>query len=426
MNRILSGLLAILLIGSLIISCDTADTIFKTLDKSKLAPPLGLRAEPQNSKVTLYWFTSNYEKDFGGYYIFQAVGDYTRLTSDTTLSAAFVKVDSIPLLPPVDREVSRTISGLTNGVMYSFAIAAFKRDSREISYPSNVVATTPDVKVVTSREKLAPPLGLHSVTGNGKVSLFWYTSNYEETFQGYYIFRANGDLTSQSGDSSLTSAFTIVDSVQFNRYSSGLVNKTISNLSNGQTYSFAVVAYAFFGEQISYPSNIINDTPRPEINSVTLKSASTAQVPGDDSKAGFDFNTLTVVSVPAVGYTSTNGADIINEAFDPGSKGDIRSWLAGMNGGGLQGLGYMDNLDAADIAPADGYSEEGKSIAVLLGHVYAVKTGDNHYGKLIITNIGGAPDYSITFNAAFQTQAGNRNYKAIPEDISYLLGIKKN
>lgn len=423
MNRILYALLAIMLIGSLIISCDTASTIFKTLDKSKLAPPLGLRAEPQNVKVTLYWFTSNYEDDFAGYYVFKAVGDFSRQTNDSSLSSVFTKVDSIPLFPPVDREVSRTVAGLTNGVMYSFAVAAFNRDGDEISFPSNIVATTPDVKVVTSREKLSPPLGLHSVTGNGKVSLFWYTSNYEDAFQGYYIFKASGDLTNQTGDSSLTSAFTVVDSIQFNGYSDGLANKTISNLTNGQTYSFAVVAYAFFGEQISYPSNIINDSPRPEINSVTLKSASTAQVTGDDAKAGFDFNTLTVVSVPATGYTNTNSADIINEAFDPSSAGDIRLWLAGMNGGGLQDLGYMDNLDGADVAPASGYSSQGKSIAVLVGHVYAVKTGDNHFGKLIVTNVGGAPDYAVSFNAAYQSQAGNRNYKPLPYDMNDLLGI---
>ena len=413
----------LLIVLSVYLACDEAGTIFKTLEKTKLAPPLGLKAEPQNQKVTLSWFTSNYEDDFGGYYIFQAIGDYSTQTNDSSLSAAFTKVDSIPLYPPVDREVSRTISDLTNGVKYSFAVAAFTQDGREISYPSNIVAATPNVKVTTSKEKLSPPLGLHSVTENGQVSLFWYTSNYEEIFQGYYIFQASGNLTAQTSDSSLSTAFAIVDSLPVNGASDGLVSKTIKNLTNGETYSFAVVAYAFFGEQISYPSNIIKDTPRPEISTVTLKSASTMQVAGDDSQAGFDFNTFTVVDVPTTGYTNTNGADIINEAFDPSSLGNIRAWIAGMNGGGLQDLGYMTELNDADFAPSDGYSEEGKSIAVLLGHVYAIKTGDDHFGKLIITNIGGAPDYEITFNAAFQMQAGNRNYKPLPYSMGYFLGI---
>ncbi len=412
----------VVLFAALLLACDGAEEIFKTLDKTKLVPPLGLRAEAQNQKVTLFWHTSNYEAKFAGYYIFMAEDDYTSQSSDSSLSPAFTKVDSIPLSPPVDREVNRTISGLTNGRTYSFAVTSFAKGGEKISYPSNVVAVAPEVKVTTSKQKLSPPLGLHSVTGNGQTTLFWHTSNYEDTFQGYYIFMAQGDLTGESADSSLSAAFTVVDSLPISGTSDDLVNKTVDNLGNGRTYSFAVAAYAFYGEQISYPSNIIKDTPRPAITTVTLKSASTGQVSGDDGRAGFDFDTFTVVSVPASGYTSDNGADLINEAFDPSSAGNIRSWLSGMNGGGLQDLGYMDNLDGADVAPSGGYSQEGKSIAVLAGHVYAVKTGENNYGKIIITDIGGAPDYSVTFNAAFQTQKGNRNYKPLP-DINYLLGL---
>ena len=416
--------LFLFLMSIMFFACDQTGSILQptTIDKTKMVPPLGLRVEAQNEKVTLFWYTSNYEEDFEGYYIYQAIGDLSAQSNDSSLSTAFTKVDSIGLTPPVDREVNRTISGLTNGTTYSFAVTAFADKGKKISFPSNIVATTPEVKVTTSKEKLSPPLGLQSVTGNTAVTLFWYTSNYEESFQGYYIFRSNGDLTGQSSDTTLSAGFVLVDSVAVSGNSDELVTKSIANLTNGQTYSFAVVSYAFWGEQISYPSNIIKDTPRPEINSIRLKSASTSQVTGDDSQAGFDFNTFAVVDVPASGYTNTNGADLINEAFDPSKLGNIRTWLAGMNGGGLQDLGFMSELDAADMAPAEGYSEEGKSIAALPGHVYAIKTGDNHYGKLIITEIGGAPEYAIKFNAAFQTQTGNRNYKPVT-DMRFLLGI---
>lgn len=279
------------------------------------------------------------------------------------------------------------------------------------------------------KTKMSPPLGLQSVTQNGQITLFCYTSNYEKNFGGYYIFQANGDLTTQSSDSSLSTAFVKVDSIIFNEekasnlvYSDKVVSAVRKNLTNGSTYSFAVAAYNRKDKkEISYPSNIISDTPRPDIATVTIKSASTNQVPGDDSKAGFDFDTFAVVSVPASGYTNSNSADIINEAFDPGNKTDIRAWFAGMNGGGLQDLGYMDNLDKADIAPDRGYSAEGKSIVAVAGHVYAVKTGNNKFGKILITAVSGAPDYAVTFNAAFQTQDGNRNYKMSPLD--YKLGL---
>lgn len=411
-------------IALLLFGCEGAESILNptTIDKTKLVPPLGLRAEAQNGKATLFWYTSNYESDFQGYFVYQAAGDLSNQSNDTTLSAAFTRVDSIGLYAPVDREVNRTIGGLTNDQKYSFAIVAFADDGKKISYPSNIATAAPSEKVTTDKEKLSPPLGLHSVTGNNTVSLFWYTSNYETTFQGYYIFQATGDLTGQSSDSSLSAAFTLVDSVSLSGNSDALVNKTLEGLTNGQTYSFAVVSYAYWGEQISFPSNIIKDTPRPEITSITIKSASTLQVTGDDTQAGFDFNSFTVVEVPASGYTNDNGSDIVNEAFDPGKGTNIRSWFSGMNGGGLQDLGYMSDLSGADIAPAEGYSDEGKSIAVLPGHVYAIKTGDNHYGKLIVTNIGGAPDYAVSFNAAFQMQAGNKNYKALPNPL-FMLGI---
>lgn len=281
------------------------------------------------------------------------------------------------------------------------------------------------------KSKLAPPLGLQSITQNQQITLFWYSSNYEKDFGGYFVFQADGDLTAASNDSALGSAFVKVDSVVFNEkdadtknYSDDVVPLVRQGLTNGKTYSFAVVTYNKKDKKkISYPSNIIKDTPRPEISTITLKSASTNQVAGDDTQAGFDFDTFAVVEVPAKGYVNANGADIINEAFDPSSGSSIRPWLAGMNGGGLQDLGYMENLDKSDVAPEQGYSLEGKSIAVLLGHVFAVKTGENKFGKIIVTAIGDAPDYSITFNAAIQTQAGNRNYKSIP--IDYMLGLQK-
>jgi hypothetical protein len=280
------------------------------------------------------------------------------------------------------------------------------------------------------KTKLAPPLGLHSITQNGQVTLMWYTSNYEDDFGGYFVFQGNGDLTSQSSDSALGIAFVKVDSVIFNlknddniQESDAVVSYIRTGLTNSTTYSFAVVTFNRKDKKkISYPSNIIKDTPRPDIQSIVLKSASTNQVSGDDAHAGFDFDTFTIKDVPASGYTNTNSADIINEAFDPSSRGDIRPWLAGMNGAGLQDLGYMNNLDGSDIAPIDGYSEQGKSIAVMLGHVYAVSTGAGKYGKMIITNID-TINYSIQFNAALQQQVGNSNYKPVAWD--YQLGLTK-
>jgi hypothetical protein len=176
-----------------------------------------------------------------------------------------------------------------------------------------------------------------------------------------------------------------------------------------------VVSFRDDGSEISRTSNIVADTPRPDIVSVTLTSASTNDVTGDDSSAGFRFGDFAVVSVPTslatAGYTDPGGADLVHEAFDPSpSNTNIRSWLAGMNDAGVQDLGYMADLDGSDLAPEEGYAANGESVLATVGHVYAIRTGSGHYAKIIITAIESGPDYTITFNAAVQTKAGDRNY----------------
>jgi hypothetical protein len=279
------------------------------------------------------------------------------------------------------------------------------------------------------KEDLAPPLGLRSVTQNEQVTLFWYTSNYEDDFGGYFIFQAEGDYTASSSDSSINeSIFSKVDSLEFSDPSDAVVSVVITGLTNGTTYSFTVVSFDKDDkEKISFPSNVVKDTPRPDISTVSITSASTGDVAGDDTHAGFDFHNFDVVAVPdALGptYTTEDGiVDMVNEAFDPSAGNtNIRPWIAGMNGAGLQDLGYMDDLDDSDMAPVTGYSANGKSISVLLGHVYAIRTGDDHYGKLVITQIDSVENnYAITFNAALQLNSGDRNYKI--KDINYQLGI---
>ncbi len=264
-----------------------------------------------------------------------------------------------------------------------------------------------------SEDKLSPPLGLRSITGDGQVTLIWFTSNFEDSFQGYIVFQATGDQSSGTS-TDLPAGFTEVDRMELNSSGSPR-NVTISGLTNSTTYSFAVCAFRDGGNEISRTSNIVADTPRPDINSVTLTSASTNDVIGDDSSAGFDFDGFEVEPVPPTGYVNGLGTDIIHEAFDPSGTANIRSWVAGMNGAGVQDLGFMADLDGSDVAPSDGYAGQGESVLLTVGHVYAVRTATpaTRYGKFIITQITGSPTFTVTFNAAFQTKDGDRNYSPL-------------
>jgi hypothetical protein len=268
-----------------------------------------------------------------------------------------------------------------------------------------------DILNTVGEDELSPPLGLRGITGDGQVTLIWFTSNFENDFGGYKVYRATGD---QSTDNSVNlPAGFVQEDEGFVLSSSGIPRSvTIDSLVNGTTYSFAVVAFKDDSDEISRTSNIIADTPRPDINSITLTSASTVDVIGNDATAGFDFDGFAIEQVPPTGYTNGTGTDIIHEAFDPSGTANIRSWMAGMNGGGVQDLGFMANLDGSDVAPSDGYAGQGESVLLTVGHVYAVETGEStpRYGKFIVTQITGDPTYTVTFNAAFQTKDGDPNY----------------
>ncbi len=262
-------------------------------------------------------------------------------------------------------------------------------------------------------DELAPPLGLTSITGNREVTLIWYTSNFESGFEGYIVYQRNGDYETDRS-SPLPTGFVEVDRMPLGQ-SGTQQSVLVQDLENGTTFSFAICAYRDGGNEVSLASNIVADTPRPEITSVTLTSASTGDVSGNDATAGFDFAGFAIESVPldlsGSNYTNNSGTDVVHEAFDPGQANlNIRSWLAGMNGGGVQDLGWMGNLDGSSEAPPEGYADSGESVLLTVGHVYAVRTGDGHYGKLIVTSVQGAPAHLVTFNAAYQTKPDEPNY----------------
>lgn len=114
---------------------------------------------------------------------------------------------------------------------------------------------------VVSPENLSPPLGLKSITGDGEITLLWFTSNYESDLSGYEIYKYTGQYPSTSAPQEIPSGFTKTDSLSKSNPSNTIQSRTISGLQNGTTYSFLVVAAKDSWSKQSQPSNIINDTP---------------------------------------------------------------------------------------------------------------------------------------------------------------------
>jgi hypothetical protein len=270
---------------------------------------------------------------------------------------------------------------------------------------------------VVTAETLAPPLGLKSITGDAEITLLWHTGNYEGDFNGYAIYRRDSLYSGSTTPQEIPAGFNQVAPFLKNSPCNTVQSRTMSGLQNGKTYYFLVVATNTKNE-VSHPSNIINDTPRPEtfeFDTTTLhitpnkRGYELSYIPSDTCVIEIydeDIDSL---------YNTIDGVgDFILERLNfPGGIDENRLWLAGTNGGGVMDLGYMNDWNDADVAPETGYAKPGYSVYAIPGHVYAIKTGDNHYGKIQLIRVEGEAGW-LSLKACYQTQAGNHQYKIKP------------
>lgn len=264
-----------------------------------------------------------------------------------------------------------------------------------------------DETSIVEPEKLAPPLGLQSITGDEQVTLFWWCSNFGDDLMGFKVYMREGDFDEGSQEE-IPSGFDVVDSLEVAAPCSGQHDIDITGLTNGTTYSFLVVAARDDWHEISHTSNIVPDTPRPETASEVRLYAKQVE----PEAAGFQLSGFSVVDVSDINedYETPGGiGDVMVERFNPGAG--IRLWLDGINDGVIQDIGYMRDLEDADVAPPDGYAATGHSVEALMGHVYAVRTGDNHYAKLQVVGLDTSNSDWVEIKAAYQTDVNNRQYK---------------
>jgi len=197
--------------------------------------------------------------------------------------------------------------------------------------------------------------------------------------------------------------------------SNTIQSKTITGLQNGTTYSFLVVAVKDNWSKKSQPSNIINDTPRPETSVGaydTIWASSLFKTKCGYELSNFSVSDMTDIHTPQY-YTTDGEGDFICERINFEGGVEERLWLAGTNSGGVMDLGYMQDWNDADLAPSTNYANTGYSLTAIVGHVYAIKTGDNHYGKIQVIDLEIGAGW-LSFKACYQTKAGERQYKPKP------------
>lgn len=218
-----------------------------------------------------------------------------------------------------------------------------------------------DKKTIIVYDNLEPsaPRGVNSYTGDGYVLLTWF-SNPEPDLAGYDIYRGTTDCNGPYTYLASTTDTSFVD----------------YNVSNGNTYYYAIAAYDIDNLQSNLSYDCIHDTPRPE-GVVTLYDFNT--FPND---AGFDFSAETRVP-----WNSAN-SDIYFELYVP-----TQTFYINANAGtDIQDFGYADTLADVGFAPDQGWSELGYAEAIL-GHVYILKIWDSsfihyNYAKVRVNALG--------------------------------------
>ena len=233
--------------------------------------------------------------------------------------------------------------------------------------------------VQADTEPPATPRGVRSITGDGQVIVEWFP-NGEVDLDGYIIWRdEDGDeefdlLAEVSSESSSdVDRFSFVD----------------EEVINGRTYSYAVSAVDYDGNESELSPEQVFDTPRPSGNNITLNDFNLIPV-----RSGFDF------SQPARGAIAWD-LPVTDVYFGFDTEVNV-PYLYSDNFTEMQDMGYHEYFDEVDVSPVRGFTTE--FVELIGGHVYALLTPDGNFAKIHVIVVS---DTSITFDWAYQIDAGN-------------------
>lgn len=224
----------------------------------------------------------------------------------------------------------------------------------------------------------AAPQAVHSVTGDGQVSLTW-VRNTEPDLAGYRVYRGPA-YEGPFHPLGTTAAIEFID----------------TGVANGETYFYAVSAYDAAGNEGELSVENVFDTPRPSGVNVQLGAFANEGTGGGNS--GFDFSGPSVLQAP----------DALTDVyFDV--VGGTRLMIAPDLQTDVQDAGYTA-LEALDWAPDNGWSPTG-TVELIVGHAYYVATRDNHYAKFRVTALS---DTQVRIDWAYQIAVNNQELKRPP------------
>ncbi len=258
------------------------------------------------------------------------------------------------------------------------------------TYEGHVTET--EYVVEPDTEPPAIPRGVRSITGDGRVTVEWFP-NGEADLAGYKIWRdekGNEEFDLLAEVSSDASAD--VDRFRF----------VDDEVINGRTYSYAVSAIDYDGNESELSPEVVFDTPRPSGNNIILNDFNL--IP---DRSGFDF------SQPAKGAITWDlPATDVYFGFDTVVN---VPYLYSDNLTEMQDMGYHEYFDEVDVSPVRGFTTE--FVELIEGHVYILLTPDGHFAKIHIIAVSNA---AITFDWAYQIDPGNVQLAPAAHEMSKL------
>ncbi|MCB9504199.1 MAG: hypothetical protein H6696_19925 [Deferribacteres bacterium] len=225
----------------------------------------------------------------------------------------------------------------------------------------------------------AVPRGVESITGDEAVFLSWYPND-DKDLSGYNVFRSFYENEGYEHIATTTSP-----------------HYTDNNVSNGETYFYAVTAFDYNGNESDLSYDLVFDTPRPEGAGARMYDQNRFPEISAYDFSRFkiqDYQNLT--SDISFEYHTASGGLYVNTL----SEGVL-----------IQDYGYTESFDDVTYAPEFGWSELGY-VEAILGHSYIIWTEDNHFAKIRITEL--STDL-MQFDWGYQIDPGNPELK--PEKL---------
>jgi hypothetical protein len=255
-------------------------------------------------------------------------------------------------------------------------------------------------------EEFAPPTLLAiTAVGAASVSLQWGGSSDEplDNFEGYIVFwNPNSSIANLTPDLFPAS----VDSITVAK---GTLAATVTGLAQGTKYFFHVRATKTNGD-LSRGTNEVNAGPRPGGTGIIYEKAAAAGNP-----SAFDFSTGREISFVIEKRDSCDvyfGTALANDASaDPYLKSphivvSPNDWSS--RNTKIKDLGFTSDWDSFTTTSDTGWQDKA---ALSQNHVYVLKTPENNYVKLFVTQISGTyPNRTVTFDYAFQPIANYASF----------------